>query len=222
MENFERKHIGTFEYNLVRQEAKQTRIIQGQDGTIWCYVSSHLKDDEIEYEIQRHSVKIFKAKQSSLIPSLEEKSFVDGEDFQFLGDNYRLKTLSSSHELISFDNEYFYIHEGTKDFYKDVFKEWYIEQGKKHISERVAFFAPQLGVNPKNILVTDLKNKWGACTPTGILKFNWKLMMLAPELVDYVIVHELAHLKHLNHSPAFWAEVEFVLPNYQKHMRSLE
>lgn len=222
MDKFERKMIGNFEYNLVRQEAKQTKIIQDRNGTIWCYVSSHIKEDEIEREIQRHAVKIFRAKKSLPPASLEDKSFVDGEDFQYLGDNYRLKIIKSHPEAISLQDNYFYLNEGPIASYDQIFKDWYIKQGQRYFLERVSFFLPQLDVTPQKVLVSDLDEKWGICTPKGIIKLNWKLIMLSPEIVDYVIVHELVHLKHLNHSQEFWAEVEFVLPSYKNQLRRLD
>ncbi len=87
---------------------------------------------------------------------------------------------------------------------------------KKDFKERASRFAPAVGVSFNRITIRSQKTKWGSCSSKGNLNFNC-LLMLAPETVrDYVTVHELCHLKHMDHSPAFWKEVERVFPDYQK------
>ena len=89
------------------------------------------------------------------------------------------------------------------------------ELAERWIPERAGMFARRMGVSFGRITIRNQKTKWGSCTSTGNLNFNC-LLMLAPESVrDYVIVHELSHRKQMNHSPAFWAEVERILPDYR-------
>lgn len=85
----------------------------------------------------------------------------------------------------------------------------------KYIPERVKYFAPIVGVNYSRITIRNQKTRWGSCSAKGGLNFNCLLMLTPPEVIDYVVVHELCHRKEMNHSPAFWAEVENVLPNYK-------
>ena len=82
------------------------------------------------------------------------------------------------------------------------------------IHERLAYFAPLCGVVYKRVAIRNQRRRWGSCSSLGNLNFNYRLVFLPPELCDYVIVHELCHLKQMNHGPLFWAEVEKVLPNY--------
>ncbi len=84
------------------------------------------------------------------------------------------------------------------------------------ILERVAFWQERCEVVPKRITIRNQRRRWGCCSSKGNLNFNYRLLFIPPELSDYVIVHELCHLKELNHSPAFWREVEKVLPNYRE------
>lgn len=83
------------------------------------------------------------------------------------------------------------------------------------------YFAPLVGVTYNRIFIKEQKTRWGSCSSLGNLNFNWKLILLDEELLDYVVVHELAHRKQMNHSPAFWAEVERILPDWRERRRWL-
>ena len=86
---------------------------------------------------------------------------------------------------------------------------------------RVQHFEKIMGVHHKKIAIRDQKTRWGSCSSSGTLSFNWRLIMAPPEVLDYVVVHELAHFTHMDHSKAFWATVENVLPDYEKHRKWL-
>ena len=83
------------------------------------------------------------------------------------------------------------------------------------IPKRVAYYAEKTGVTYGRITIRNQKTRWGSCSQKGNLNFNCLLMLAPPEVVDYVVVHELCHRKEMNHSPRFWAEVEKVLPDYK-------
>ena len=90
------------------------------------------------------------------------------------------------------------------------------EEALKVIPERVEYFAKVIGVTYGKITIRNQKTRWGSCSSKGNLNFNCLLMMAPPEVLDYVVVHELCHRKQMNHSKAFWLEVEKVLPNYKE------
>mgnify|MGYP000620581182 FL=1 len=90
------------------------------------------------------------------------------------------------------------------------------DEALKVIPERVEYFAKVIGVTYGKITVRNQKSRWGSCSSKGNLNFNCLLMMAPPEVLDYVVVHELCHRKQMNHSKAFWLEVEKVLPNYKE------
>lgn len=90
------------------------------------------------------------------------------------------------------------------------------EEALKVIPERVEYFAKVIGVTYGKITVRNQKTRWGSCSSKGNLNFNCLLMLAPPEVLDYVVVHELCHRKQMNHSKAFWLEVEKVLPDYKE------
>lgn len=96
-----------------------------------------------------------------------------------------------------------------------------IELACRLIPERVAYFAARMGVTYGRITIREQKTRWGSCSSKGNLNFNWKLVLTAPELLDYVVVHELAHRREMNHSSAFWALVATEIPDYQERRRRL-
>jgi len=94
-------------------------------------------------------------------------------------------------------------------------------RAKDILPQRVAYFAEQMGVSPAQIKITGAKSRWGSCSSKGNLNFSWRLMLADEREIDYVVVHELAHLREMNHSPRFWAVVEAALPDYKERKKSL-
>lgn len=92
----------------------------------------------------------------------------------------------------------------------------------QYIPERVAYFAELVGVTYGRITIRNQKTRWGSCSSKGNLNFNCLLMLTPPEIIDYVVVHELCHRKEMNHSKAFWSEVEKVLPDYRQSVSWLK
>ena len=93
------------------------------------------------------------------------------------------------------------------------------DEAIKDIPERAKRFAPQIGVTYGRITIRNQKSRWGSCSSRKNLNFNCLLMLAPPEHRDYVVVHELCHLKEMNHSKRFWAEVEKILPNYKTSVK---
>lgn len=96
------------------------------------------------------------------------------------------------------------------------------EQAREILQMKTDYFARLMGVQYNRIFIKEQKTVWGSCSTKGNLNFNWKLILAGPDQLEYVVVHELAHLKEMNHSPAFWREVEKVLPDYRERRKKLK
>lgn len=100
-------------------------------------------------------------------------------------------------------------------------REEYVKKAKEYIPPRVAYFASIMGVTPTGITVTGAQKRFGSCSGKNRICFSWRVMQYPPELVDYVIVHELAHIKHHNHSAAFYDFIATVMPDHRERQRKL-
>ncbi|MHB8453355.1 MAG: M48 family metallopeptidase [Acidiferrobacterales bacterium] len=98
---------------------------------------------------------------------------------------------------------------------------WYRSAARRHASARVQHYSPVVGRAPARLSIRGQKTRWGSCSARGTVSLNWRLMQAAPEIFDYVVVHELCHLLHPNHSLRFWGEVGRVLPDYQRLRQEL-
>ena len=97
---------------------------------------------------------------------------------------------------------------------KERVKIWFQAEAKRLFRERLDHYAPQLGVSYSSFTLSSAGSRWGSCTVGGSIRLNWRLIHYPPALIDYVVAHELAHLREMNHSPAFWATVGEVYPDY--------
>ena len=104
----------------------------------------------------------------------------------------------------------------------DALEKRYRKAAKEYIPGRVAYFHQFTGGSYDKIVIRDQKTRWGSCSSNGTLSFNYRLMLAPPSILDYVVVHELCHLKHMNHSPEFWAAVESVIPDYKMRRKWLK
>lgn len=99
---------------------------------------------------------------------------------------------------------------------------WYKRHAERHFQERVNLLVPKLGVAVPRLKLSNAKTTWGMCLPSGEIRLSWRLIKAPQAQIDYVVAHELAHLKHMNHSRAFWATVARIFPDYQQQRQALE
>lgn len=95
-------------------------------------------------------------------------------------------------------------------------EKWYIEEAKKAIGESLKYFSELLGADYNKVAIKNQKTRWGSCSSNRNLNFNWRLIMAPSFVLDYIVVHELCHLIHMNHSREFWGEVKRIIPDYKK------
>ena len=109
----------------------------------------------------------------------------------------------------------------TEERVRSLLVAWYREKAIKRINEKVEKYSKQIGVKPKSVKVRDYKSRWGSCILPSMVSFNWRIVMAPHKIIDYVVVHELCHLKHHDHSEKFWSLVRRVIPKYASHRQRL-
>ena len=109
-----------------------------------------------------------------------------------------------------------------KEAQRSALEKRYREAAKEYFPKRAAYYAYLLGVSYDRIRIAGQKTRWGSCSSNKTLSFNWKLMLAPPKVLDYVVVHEICHLREMNHSPRFWALVESLMPDYKQQRKWLK
>lgn len=159
--------------------------------------------------------------------SVPERTFETGEILPFMGEDHQLEittTKSAKRTTIGRQGGWLRVRvrEGLhphdqREEVRKALEKWYRKQAKSYIPERTAELAARYGFADElqKVTIKGQKTRWGSCSSNGNLNFNWRLMMTPPEAIDYVIVHELCHLREMNHSARFWAWVAEFCPNYR-------
>ncbi len=147
------------------------------------------------------------------------RDYIDGDKFLYLGKEYVLKIIMDSfliNPIIRIDGNILYIKTPykDKDFIKKHLEKWYREKCKEKILERVNYYKKFIGKDFNNIRIKEQKKRWGSCSSKGNLNFNWRCVMAPKAVIDYIVVHEMCHLVHMDHSERFWNLVESILPDY--------
>ncbi|PYJ70322.1 MAG: metal-dependent hydrolase [Verrucomicrobia bacterium] len=159
---------------------------------------------------------------AALAPQLAEPAFVSGENFTFLGRNYRLKLLRDAAAALEFDGTYFLLCVSARAEATKHFKAWYVRKGREWLSRRVQLLSRKVTATPSRVSVRDLGHRWGSCGKNGALYFNWRLLQMPTRVIDYVIVHELAHLREPHHAPAFWRILDGSLHDWRLRAEELK
>jgi len=155
------------------------------------------------------------------------REFVNGESLLYLGRNYRLALQldqNAKKPVISLTKGVFSITTKTSDrsYLRPFMIDWYKHKADQKIRERINYFAVKLDVNPKEIHIKEQKKRWGSCTSTGNLYFNWRCILAPAPVIDYIVVHELCHLLELKHSARFWTLLRAVLPDFETRKQWLK
>ena len=143
------------------------------------------------------------------------KELVNGESALYLGREYQIEIISTDSTEIRFEQR-FLIPAPLVDERRGVLRSWYINRAKERILPKVKSLAVTLGVEFANAKIVDNRFRWGSCTPKDNVNLNWRLIKAPMFVIDYVIVHELAHLIEANHTPRFWNVVRTHAPTMEK------
>lgn len=140
----------------------------------------------------------------------------------FLGQSYRLTAASTAGDAVELGSKEIRVRPGGtgSDLWTPL-QSWYRGQAELLLTKRVRHYGVEMGLAARDLELRDWRRRWGECHPDGKLRFNWRLIMLPEEIIDYVVVHELAHLRAPGHNPRFWRLVGQVVPDYASRRRWL-
>ena len=157
---------------------------------------------------------------------------VDGDKIPYLGNYYTLNVYKEADTIkcsIIFKEDKFIAkvpyNMSSNDQYiklRELLVNWYLTEGGKLIKERISIYSKKLNLYPESITLKEQKNSWGTCSSKGNIYINWKILLAPLDIIDYVLVHELCHLKHMNHSKEYWSLVSTIFPNYKEKRNYLK
>ena len=208
-------------YTVIRSRRTTADIVVERDGRVLVRAPKTLTDRRIATIVESRRLWIYKtlAEWRDANATRVLREYRNGEGFLYLGRSYRLLLVADQEEPVQLKSGRFclrrdLVEAGEVKRAKEALRHYYTERALERIRQRVAYFAPKVGVASRRVAVRDLKNRWASCSPNGNLAFHWKCLMAPASVLDYLVVHELCHFHHRDHSTAFWNEIDKVLPRY--------
>jgi hypothetical protein len=215
-----------FDYKVVRRARRKTASISVKaDNSVIVTVPEKLPRHQV-HEIVRSKADWIRSKirfNQEVREKLQPREYVSGEVFTYLGNHYHLEVIEDEARptCLSHGNLIVCVPSGTsvEDRERLIIRQltaWYQDHALKRLWEKTEHFASSLGITPPLVEIKSYKSRWGSCTRHGEIYYNWRIIIAPNAVVDYVVVHELCHLIHHNHSGAYWKLVESILPDYRE------
>ncbi|MBE7496848.1 MAG: M48 family metallopeptidase [Verrucomicrobiaceae bacterium] len=215
-------HDKDLTYEVVRTRRTTADIVVERDGRVLVRAPRQLTEQRIAGIVQSRRLWIYKtlAEWRDANATRVLREYRNGEGFLYLGRSYRLQLKAKQPAPLLLKGGRFclrreLIDSGGVEAAKAAFQAFYAARGLERIQKRVDYFAPKVGVTVRRLTVRELGNRWGSCSSKGNIALHWKCMMAPASVIDYLIVHELCHLHHLDHTDAFWNEVDKIMSDYR-------
>ena len=207
--------------DVERTNRKKSVSIQVGPGRVRVLAPKRLADRHIRRLLEKREPWI--REQLLFQKSLPKpKEYVSGEPFTYLGKTYPLRVLSGCPAGVKLKNGRLSVSvprppagNDAGQVVRELLKTWYWKCAERHLMEKTRARARLLGVTPRSVSLRDYKSRWGSCGIRGDIRYNWRIIIAPPRIVDYLVVHEVCHLRRLNHSPQFWHCVESQFPDYR-------
>jgi predicted metal-dependent hydrolase len=219
-------HVGELRFDVRRSDARRTvGITVDRDGSLILRLPAGcpLEEGRAFAEEKRFWVWKKLARKKLLRRPTRPRRYVHGESFYYLGRSHRLEVVDApaTQADLRLYRGRFELRAGVQDDGERLFREWYTSCGQSYIERRVGRYRERLKVRPAEVGVRPLGYRWGSCGPTRRLNFHWRAVLLPRRLIDYIVVHELAHVHEPSHSQAFWRRVERAMPDYRERREEL-
>ncbi len=212
-----------FPYKLIRSQRKSITIRITEEGTVEVRAPLRIRVSYLEQVLSTKENWVLEtlAKRQSQNEEKKDFSVEYGKLYWFRGKEYPL--FPNHKNAVYFDYTAFYIP-GRLELQarKQVLILLYKDLAKQYLLSRVSLYSKQMGLIPSAVKINSAKTRWGSCSSKKSINFSWRLILAEDEVIDYVVVHELAHLKEMNHSQRFWSLVESVFPDYERRKQGLE
>ncbi len=209
---------------LIRSRRKSIGLQITRDASLIVRAPYHVSEDFI-YQLVCRKASWIKTKQE-YFKSRQEKTiqrhFVNGEQFLFLGQWYPLTVVDHLPKAIIFDNSSLMISSMVLKNTKEHLELWYKKEALAYFTQRVDYYTRIHHLQYHSIKISSATSRWGSCGYNDALNFSWRLIMAPLSVIDYVVIHELMHLKQKNHSRSFWQEVSQAMPDYKKEEQWLK
>lgn len=222
------------EYRIKRGKRKKSIAISIADDCRVVVLAPQVFSEETIREIVKKKSRWIVRKQARLRELKElhpKKEYVSGEEVLFLGRKYRLKIVEKENEsssvpmivgrriVISVKKNL--PKDSRKQIIKEALTQWYYSRAYEVLLKRVKRYGRLLNLVPEKILVRNQLKRWGSCSRRGSLRFNWRITLAPISVIDYVVVHEICHLKEKSHSSEFWRKVSLAIPDHKKRRQWL-
>ena len=198
---------------------RKTAALKIKDGKVSLHISTRLPLTLAKDFVEEKTPWIKRKLLEHADKQLPTKQFIDGELFLVLGKEYHLKLVESVSQSVIKTIDHIEIHGSEKQLssikINQALTAWYLKQATLYLNSRTAELADRTNLNPSSIKVKHYKARWGSCSIKAEINYNWKLFLAPPHIIDYVIIHELCHIQHHNHSKNFWLLVELHCPEYK-------
>ncbi len=209
--------------DLIRSKRKTISLIIQPDGKLIVRAPQRMSQIQIMEFVRTHEDWIRRnQKRVKASPPPPLKVFKDGELFMYLGNEYPLSIISNQRPALIFENSRFHLSRSNLPAARQVFINWYKSQARIVISQCVENLAAKHKFNYKKIRISSARTRWGSCSTTGTLSFTWRLVMAPPDIVEYVVLHELVHTRIKDHSRTYWHRLGELLPGYKVKVRWLK
>lgn len=217
------------EWQLVRSQRKTVGMIV-RDGRIHVRAPRWVSLEEIERILQSKSgwltARLREGHQQQLQALDAAEQWCHEGAIQFLGQTVRIHVQPEARGLTWLASESRLVlplpPQASADQIKDLVQAWLQTQAREILLERLSILAEQSGCQFTRFSISHARTRWGSCTNKGHIRLNWRLVQFSLPIIDYVVAHELAHLRAMDHSPDFWSEVAKILPNYEEGKRQMK
>jgi len=207
---------------LVRSRRKTIALVIERDGSLTVRAPLRLSEENIQAFVEKHATWVAKHKRLVLKHAPPpKKQYKDGEKFFFLGQLLPLRIVPRQRTALTLGEDGFRLAKSSLPKAEETFIRWYKAQARRILFQRVPELSTTHNIHYQKIRISSARTRWGSCSTKGTLSFTWRLVLTPPEVVDYVIIHELVHIQIKNHSKAFWERVGKYLPEYKQQVRWL-